>query len=199
MAIRLQSAKNAVAAIDVKCQLVAAIAELHAPLVARPGDDFVDMRDGVRVAHPDNPDMALPLLAGAFELYAQLARSDELGPGHATGARVVLLIDAIAHVDVPTKKMLEIRIGALVHGVRRNRCDRAALLGMHRRHPDVVMRDLADYGLLARIRLGAKRGAFHDLAVEIRERQRIAGMDGGRSEDRTVAAAATDDDVGSLL
>ena len=65
--------------------------------------------------------------------------------------------------------MLVERIGPLVHRMAGDRGDRAALFGQESGDLDVVHRDLAEHRFLATIGLGAERGAFEHLAVEIGE------------------------------
>ena len=74
VAQRLELAHHAVAAVDGVVKLVAGVAEALAHLVARPGDDLVDVRDRVRVADADHADIALADLAGALELDPKLVR-----------------------------------------------------------------------------------------------------------------------------
>src|SRR5262249_35902726 len=192
---RLQLAEDAIAAVHGVGQLVAVLPETLAHRRPRPGDDVVDAGDGVRVAHAGEADVALSDLARALQLHPQLGSRDEAGPGDASRAVVELLVDALAHVDVPAQEVFVVGIAPLVHGVGGHRGHGAALLRQHGRDLDVLHRDLAHDRFLPGVRLGAEGRALHDLAVEVGERLRVPLPDRGRREDGAVAAAPADDDV----
>src|SRR5262249_29877437 len=63
----------------------------------------------------------------------------------------------------------------------------------------IVHRNLPEHRFFAGVRLGAKRGAFEHLAVEIGEALRKALADSRRGKDRTIAAAAADNHVSALI
>src|ERR1700730_18602221 len=124
---RLQLAQNGIAAIYREMQLPAALAELFDRLPARPGDDLVDMGDRIGVAPPDNADIALADLARSLELDPQFGSRGIARPGDPGGALVVLLVMAVAHVDMPAEEVFVERVGPLIHRVAGDRRDRAAL------------------------------------------------------------------------
>jgi hypothetical protein len=99
MPIRLQVAHDAVASINGVMQLVARVAEALAHLVARPGDDVVDVRDGVRIANADHADITLADLARAFELDAKLFGATKPRARDTRGLLRDLLVAAFGHVE----------------------------------------------------------------------------------------------------
>src|SRR6266436_9862472 len=149
--------------------------------------------------HADDADIAFTDFARAFELHPQFGRRNVSGSGYADGALVVLLVAALAHVDVAPEEMFVERVSPLVHRMACDRSDRAALLGQQSSDLDIIHRDLAEHRFLAGIGLSAERGAFEHLAVEIGEPVWKAAPDGRRGKDRTIAAAAADDHVGALV
>src|SRR5215472_5988442 len=165
-------------------QLVAGLPEAFGDLLSRPAGHEIYVRNRVGVAHADDADIALADLARSFELDPQFGGRNVAGSGDADGALVILLVMAPAHVDVAAEKMFVERAGAFVHRVTGDGSDRAALLGQERGDLDIVHCDLAEHRFLATIRLGAERGAFEYLAVEIGERLRKTSADGRRCKDR---------------
>ena len=147
------------------------------------------------VADADHAHAALAHLARPLDLDPQLRGGDPAGAGDAADPVGGLLVAAVAHVEHPAERVLVEGVLALVHRVPGGRGHRAALVGVVGHDADVLLRDLADHGLLAHERLGHERGALDHLAHVVGERLGEAGADarGGREAD--VAAAAADDHV----
>ena len=137
-------------------ELVARLPKSLADFVSRPGNDAVDVSDGVRVADAAEADIALAHLARAFELHAHDVGGNEARTGDSRRSVVELLIAAMRHIEHAAGDKFLVRVRALVHRMAGYRGDRAALLRIHRGNLDVLLRDFAEHGFFAAIRLGTE-------------------------------------------
>src|SRR5262249_52731153 len=149
--------------------------------------------------HADHADVAFADLAGPLHLDLQLPGRSEARAGDATGAVVILLVSALAHVEAATKHIFFERIRPLIHRVPRDRRNRAALLRQQRRNLYVLHRYLAQHRLLAGVGFGTEGSALQDLSVIIRQSLGESGANGWRRKDRAVAATPTNDHIGAFL
>src|SRR5690606_15094590 len=101
-------------------------------------DHLVDVGDGVGVADPGDAEVLLAHPTRALDLDGDLPldRHEPLA-GDPGRALVVLLVDAVGHVEHAAGDVLVVGVGALVHGVARDAGDGAALPRGHGGHLDV--------------------------------------------------------------
>src|SRR6516164_11733000 len=111
----LELPEDSVAAVDGVVEFIRGRIKTLGRLAAGPVDDRVDILDRIGIAHTDHPNVTLTDFAGAFELGAQLRGGDVFGADNAGGALVILLVAALAHIDMAAEKVFVERVGPLVH------------------------------------------------------------------------------------
>src|SRR5262249_34408714 len=109
-AARFARAEDRLTAVAGKWQLVTAMgpggAKALDDLLPRPAGHQVDMLDRIGIAHADDADIALADLARAFELYAQFVGRHITRPGDPDCPLVILLVAAVAHIDMAAEEVL---------------------------------------------------------------------------------------------